>query len=286
MSKKIYEESNIQDIASAIRAKNGTQNTYTTGQMAEAIRNIETQPDLEELSASENGTYTPSSGKDGFSRVNVNVQSGGGSAILVQKMITSNGTYNALLDDDADGYSEVLVSVSGGGTASFDNILIGSSVPDASVGTPGDAYIQAFTNRVDGRAYHKIIAYFYKTSQNTWAKFPDGTFPYPRISLRIVTHSTGGNDASIDIYVNQTFIRNILYDTVTQVSAHSFDDLLNLFVGYNTSASVAPDGIGRNGWCIYAPNNGSAIYNGEIIAANSLIQNWNYSIPVDFTIEV
>lgn len=142
MSKKLYEENNIRSIGDAIRAKNGTSNTYTTAQMAEAVRSIKTQPILEELNASENGTYTPSSGKDGFSRavvnvqpkleelnasangsytpssgkdgfsrVNVNVPSGGGSAVLVQKTITANGTYNALLDDEADGYSEVVVAV-------------------------------------------------------------------------------------------------------------------------------------------------------------------------------
>ena len=77
MAKKLYEEANIQDVANAIRAKNGTQDSYTVEQMGDAIRDIEMQPDLEVLSVNKNGTYLPSNGKDGFSSVSVNVSGGG-----------------------------------------------------------------------------------------------------------------------------------------------------------------------------------------------------------------
>lgn len=40
MANKLYEESHIQDIANAIREKNGNSNTYTVAQMGDAIRNI------------------------------------------------------------------------------------------------------------------------------------------------------------------------------------------------------------------------------------------------------
>lgn len=40
MSLKLYEETSIQAIATAIRAKNGSSDTYTVGQMANAIENI------------------------------------------------------------------------------------------------------------------------------------------------------------------------------------------------------------------------------------------------------
>ena len=42
MAKKLYEESSIQGIADAIRAKNGSSDTYTVGDMATAIQNIPT----------------------------------------------------------------------------------------------------------------------------------------------------------------------------------------------------------------------------------------------------
>lgn len=44
---------------------------------------------------------------------------GGGGAVLITKNITENGTYNAS-SDNADGYSSVNVSVSGGGSASLE----------------------------------------------------------------------------------------------------------------------------------------------------------------------
>lgn len=40
MAQKLYEENNIQDIADAIREKNGTSNTYKTSEMADAVRAI------------------------------------------------------------------------------------------------------------------------------------------------------------------------------------------------------------------------------------------------------
>ena len=40
MSKKLYEESSVQAIADAIRAKNGLTNTYKIGDMATAVESI------------------------------------------------------------------------------------------------------------------------------------------------------------------------------------------------------------------------------------------------------
>ena len=46
------------------------------------------------------------------------INNNGGSPILITKNITQNGTYNAQ-DDNADGYSSVIVNVSGGGGGSI-----------------------------------------------------------------------------------------------------------------------------------------------------------------------
>lgn len=77
MSNKLYDETSIQNIANAIREK-GITGTMTVSQMAGKILDI------------------PSGGT------------------LIAKTITQNGTYNAS-DDNADGYSQVTVDVSGGG---------------------------------------------------------------------------------------------------------------------------------------------------------------------------
>lgn len=42
MANKLYEENSIRDIASAIREKNGTANTYNVAEMGQAIRGIPT----------------------------------------------------------------------------------------------------------------------------------------------------------------------------------------------------------------------------------------------------
>ena len=78
MANVLVQESSLQAIADAIRAKNRSRNTYTPAEMAPAIRNI------------------PSGG--------------GGEAVLIPKTITENGVSHAV-DDEADGYSDVTVAV-------------------------------------------------------------------------------------------------------------------------------------------------------------------------------
>lgn len=73
MSKVVVTEQYLTDIADAIREKNGSENTYTPGQMAYAI---ETLPaggaEVEALSVTENGVYTAPEGM-AYSPVTVNV---------------------------------------------------------------------------------------------------------------------------------------------------------------------------------------------------------------------
>lgn len=57
-------------IGNAIRSKLGVATTYKPSQMAAAINSIST-PNLETKTITANGTYTPSSGKNGFSQVTV-----------------------------------------------------------------------------------------------------------------------------------------------------------------------------------------------------------------------
>lgn len=46
MAKKLYEETAVQNIANAIREKNGSSSTYTIGEMSQAISNLTGGGDL------------------------------------------------------------------------------------------------------------------------------------------------------------------------------------------------------------------------------------------------
>lgn len=132
--KVLITETNLEDIATAIRAKRKVSDSYYPREMAAAIRAIETEPDLEAISIVANGRYTPSEGVDGFSSADVNVPSLNayvtedaivltGSKVteqddtvnisdgrIIHKSITQNGTYQAE-DDGAEAYSGVTVNV-------------------------------------------------------------------------------------------------------------------------------------------------------------------------------
>lgn len=65
-------ESILESIANAIRNKLGVATTYKPSQMASAISSI-TVASLETKTITANGTYTPSSGHNGFSSVTIEV---------------------------------------------------------------------------------------------------------------------------------------------------------------------------------------------------------------------
>lgn len=71
MSKVAVNESSLQDIADAIRTKNGSSTTYKPSQMKQAILNIPTSTN-NPLAVTSNGTYTAPEGT-GYSPVTVNV---------------------------------------------------------------------------------------------------------------------------------------------------------------------------------------------------------------------
>lgn len=101
MTRVLVNEASLQDIAEAIRYKYGDLTTYTPSEMGDAIRNIPSE---------------------------------GGGAVLIEKTISENGTYIAS-NDNANGYSTVVVNVSGGGSAGFSRApsFIDSSVTTISV---------------------------------------------------------------------------------------------------------------------------------------------------------
>lgn len=146
MAQVIVTESSLENIASAIRGKLNTQDTYKPSEMAGAISQIHGDPVLEALDVRANGTYTPSSGKDGFSQAIVNVPntytvsdegkvvSNGALVAQSSQSITQNGTYDTTLKN------QIVVNVSGGGGGG--QIIFGTDNPASATGNNGDTYVK------------------------------------------------------------------------------------------------------------------------------------------------
>ena len=145
MSKVLVTESSLSGIAAAIRAKNGTQNTYKPGQMAAAIQAIPTgTTPTGTVNITQNGTVDVTD----YASADVAVPNSyaaadegkvvSNGALVAQTArvseITENGTYDTTLND------EVTVNVSGGGGSS--GVYVGTTEPSADLGSNGDYYYE------------------------------------------------------------------------------------------------------------------------------------------------
>lgn len=115
MAKVLVSENYLADIADAIREKKESEDTYNPSEMADAIESIQTgitPTGTKQVSIISNGTTIEDVANYASAEITVNVPSG--SATLVTKSITENGTYSAS-SDNADGYSSVTVNVAASG---------------------------------------------------------------------------------------------------------------------------------------------------------------------------
>lgn len=104
--KVLCEKSDLVAVANAIRGKNGTTNTYKVNQLASAVSNLQSSPNLQskELTITSNGTtiITADNGYDGLENVKVGVDvagsSGGGFSATFPSTATNwNEQYNCVL---------------------------------------------------------------------------------------------------------------------------------------------------------------------------------------------
>lgn len=223
MSKKLYEDSNIQSIANAIRSKLGGNETYLTSEMAAAIAQIHGEPVLEALVANENGVYAPSTGKDGFSGVTVSVPAS--EPDLEELSVVQNGTYTP--STGKDGFSEVVVNVPSSGGGGGQEIAPGTVLD--SVLFSGVLNIKVTNYKYD--IYDSFEIVYKKTGGNTgdWPYFFNILGGVNSHRLVIQENRYAGRTA-INVYYGQN--NNVIF---------SGDDAIS--VGANIDSQQSPSGI-------------------------------------------
>lgn len=140
---------------------------------------------------------------------------GGGSATLITKNITANGTYSAS-DDSADGYSEVTVNVPSGGTS--------KNVQTAQT-----------TDRRNNTALGSVASLTCSTA---------GTYDVYWTCARSNTSQTWGSQ----LYINGT-----AYDTENTTWSNNVQNNHLTGVVLSANDTVAVYGRSRSGYYIYAP---------------------------------
>ena len=127
MAMKLYSDSDISDIADAIRSKNGSSDTYKVSQMASAIQNIPNS-----YSQSDEGK----------------VVSNGALVSQTSDTVTANDTYDTTL------INSLTVNVSGGGGIDIDDWVTGTAyAQDTAVITVGITRSDAFS----GAPFKKVV---------------------------------------------------------------------------------------------------------------------------------
>lgn len=141
---------------------------------------------------------------------------GGGSATLITKNITANGTYLAS-DDDADGYDSITVNVSGGG------------------GSTMNVQTEQSTTRRNNTALGSVVSLTCEVA---------GTYDVYWTCARSSTSGTWGSQ----LYINGT-----AYGTENATFTNNVQNNHLTGVQIPANATVAVYGRSRSGYYIYAP---------------------------------
>lgn len=189
MSQVLVTESYLDDIADAIREKNGSEDTYTPAQMAGAIEDIHTADDV----------------------------------VLVNKSITANGTYNPA-SDSADGYSGVTVSVPNSYSASDEGKVVSSGElvsQSSATKTENGTYDTTLNNEIVIAVPSPVLVQKTITKNGTYNPASDNADGYSSIVVNVSDGGEGNvqffgySDVTFKNTVNDTNIGNAQTNKIT-----------------------------------------------------------------------
>ena len=165
--KVLCEKNDLVAVANAIRSKNGTTNTYKVNQLASAVSNLQSSPNLQskELTITSNGTtiITADNGYDGLENVKVGVDvagsSGGGFSVTFPSTATNwNKQFNSILLK-ADGTSLDITNYSVIAGQTISNVFAITSPSVAEYYFLSMNISEGIVSYVDPHLYHiKFIA--------------------------------------------------------------------------------------------------------------------------------
>lgn len=260
MSRALITESYLTSIANAIRAKKGSDDTYTPPQMAAAIERIPTGiTPTGTVNITQNGTHDVTN----YASANVNVQPN-----LQSKTVTDNGTVTP--DAGYDGLSQVVVNVSGGSGGGV--VLSGTSAPTTAIGSDEDLYVQYSVHT--GWNYLYSIDALYRKVNGAWVDYVEPTDP--NTAVHVWTQSTGGSNAAM-------YVQKASYDPNTGNYTPVGDAVIVVYTSVRGTVTYDLFGLATLGypqsWVIKATGNitdGTQTYSdGDTVAT------WGYNATTD-----
>jgi hypothetical protein len=155
----------LNNLGDAVRERSGREDKMTLDQMAIVIKTLPGgNPVVEETTITENGTYEPNEGVDGFSKVIVEVPIPEDIPAVVEAItITENGTYTAPVG--VDGYSPITVDVpTGGGDIEVEPIVLNGDCSYGCAGAIASCYIKLFGDTISTTGVNSADHMFYNST--------------------------------------------------------------------------------------------------------------------------
>lgn len=233
MSKVLVTESNLQDIADAIRSKSENPDVYRPGDMAAAILAIPTESaTLVSKTIVANGEYDPGDDDaDGYSEVTVNVPNSysaadegkvvSSGALVAQSSttVTQNGTY------DTTENNEVVVNVSGGGSTLVPKTITENGTYDPADDN-ADGYSRVVVNVSGGGETIQVYAFSFIPSNNASTVRSAGLRISPIYNLKVVGVRFWARDSTCSVYISDASGNIIASKLDVTVTANNWNDVM------------------------------------------------------------